>query len=123
MVTFPEFSGLDLHEKTEAVAQRCSVKRVFLKISQNSQENTCATFSFVIKFQAEAYNFNKKDTLEQVFSSEFCEISKNAFFIEHLRWLLLKREVFPLFIGNTREKKSFNYLKYSSEESSERISF
>ena len=26
----------------EAVAQRCSVKKVFLKISQNSQENICA---------------------------------------------------------------------------------
>ena len=26
----------------EAVVQRCSVKKVFLKISPNSQENTCA---------------------------------------------------------------------------------
>ena len=26
----------------EAVAQMCSVKKVFLEISQNSQENTCA---------------------------------------------------------------------------------
>ena len=25
----------------EAVAQRCSVRKVFLDISQNSQENTC----------------------------------------------------------------------------------
>ena len=29
-------------EKLEAVAQRCSVKKVFLKTSQNSQENTCS---------------------------------------------------------------------------------
>ena len=27
-------------------------------------------------------------TLEKVFSSEFCEIFKNTFFTEHLRWLL-----------------------------------
>ena len=27
---------------SEAVAPRCSVKKVFLEISQNSQENTCA---------------------------------------------------------------------------------
>ena len=27
---------------SEAVAQRCSVKQVFLEISQNSQESTCA---------------------------------------------------------------------------------
>ena len=26
----------------EAAAQSCSVKKVFLEISQNSQENTCA---------------------------------------------------------------------------------
>ena len=29
----------------EAVARRCSVKKVFLEISQNSQENTCARVS------------------------------------------------------------------------------
>ena len=29
---------------TEAAAQRCSVKNVFLEISQNSQGNTCASF-------------------------------------------------------------------------------
>ena len=33
----------------EAVAQRCSVKKVFLKILQNSQEITCARASFLIK--------------------------------------------------------------------------
>ena len=33
---------------------------------------------------AKACNFVKKETLAQVFSSEFCEISKNTFFIEHL---------------------------------------
>ena len=27
----------------------------------------------------------KKETLAQVFSCEFCEISKNTFFTEHLR--------------------------------------
>ena len=27
-------------KKSEAVVRRCSVKKVFLKISQNSQENT-----------------------------------------------------------------------------------
>ena len=32
----------------------------------------------------EACNFIKKDTLAQLFSWEFCEISKNTFFTEHL---------------------------------------
>ena len=31
---------------TEAVVQRCSVKKVFLEISQNSQENTSVRISF-----------------------------------------------------------------------------
>ena len=46
-------------------------KKVFLEISQNSQKNTCARISFLIKLQ--------------VFSCEFCEISKSTIFTEHLR--------------------------------------
>ena len=38
-------------QRLKAVAQRCSVKKVFLEISQNSQENTCARVSFLIKLQ------------------------------------------------------------------------
>ena len=33
----------------EAVVRRCSVEKVFLEISQNSQENTCARVSFLIQ--------------------------------------------------------------------------
>ena len=88
-----------MHRKrfSEAVARRCSVKKVFLEISQNSQENTCARVSFLIKLLPEACNFMKKETLAQVFSCEFCVISNNTFFIEHLRWLLLKFYIFFLF--------------------------
>ena len=42
---------------------------VFLKTSQNSQENTCARVSFLIKLQA---TLLKKETPAQVFSCEFC---------------------------------------------------
>ena len=64
--------------------QRCSMEKVLLEISQNSQENTCARVSFLIKLQALACNFIKKETLAQVFSCKFCKISKNIFFTEHL---------------------------------------
>ena len=47
----------------------CSVKKVFLEMSQNSQESTCARVSFLVKLQI----------LTQVLSCEFCEISKNTF--------------------------------------------
>ena len=37
---------------SEAVIQWCSVKNMFLEISQNLQENACARVSFLIKLQA-----------------------------------------------------------------------
>ena len=58
---------------------------MFLEISQNSQENTCARVSFLIKLQAQVFNFIKKETLGQLFSCEFCEISKNTFLTDHLK--------------------------------------
>ena len=56
----------------------CSVKKVFLEVSQISQENTCP------RVCAQACNVIKKETLAQVFSCEHCKISKNIFFTEHL---------------------------------------
>ena len=41
-----------INNNTTAVAQRCSVKKVFLETLQNSQENTCARVSILIKLQA-----------------------------------------------------------------------
>ena len=46
------FSKAKLHFITEAVVHRCSVKKVFLEITQNLQENTCARVSSLIKLQA-----------------------------------------------------------------------
>ena len=59
-------------------------REVFYKescsISQNSQENTCARVSFLIKLQVSTCNLIKKETLARLFSCESCEISKNIFF-------------------------------------------
>ena len=55
--------------RTPPVTASGSVENVFLVVSQNSQEN--------IKKE-------KKETLAQVFSCEFCKIYRNTFFIEHL---------------------------------------
>ena len=70
---FRLFFSWTSHTFPEAVVWRCSVKKVFLNISQNSHGNTCA----------------KKETLAQGFSCEFCQIFKNTFFIEDHCWLLL----------------------------------
>ena len=46
-------------------------------------EQLCCIFQAPI-FRPQACNFVKKQTLAEVFSCEFCEISKNTFFTEHL---------------------------------------
>ena len=79
------FSNFDKQSHTEAVSWRYSVKKLFLEISQNSQENVCARVSYFDKVaRLRPANFSKKETLAQVFSCEFCEISKNTFSVEHL---------------------------------------
>ena len=80
----------------EAVARRCSVKRVFLEILQKFTGKHCARVSFLIKLQASASNFIKKETLTQAFSCNFCKISKKTFVTEHLRWLLLQHRCFTV---------------------------
>ena len=95
-----------LHEPAEAVTQRCSAKKVFLEISQNSQDNTCARVCFLINLQ---------ETLSLVFSCEFCEILRTSFFTEHIRWLLLKLHVsFHLFFLRSMFSLKWQNHKFSS---------
>ena len=62
--------------------QRCSVKKVVLRnFTKFTGKHLCQSLSFNCRPQA---NFIKKETLAQVFSCEFCKISKNTFFTEHL---------------------------------------
>ena len=53
--------------RIEAVAQRCSFKKVFPEILQNSQENTYARASFLMRLQVKANKFIKNDTDTDVF--------------------------------------------------------
>ena len=43
---------------SEAAAQRCFVKKLFLEISQNSQESTCSRASLLLNLQAKVGTFN-----------------------------------------------------------------
>ena len=47
--------GLKRMQRIEADVKRCSVEKVFLEISQNSQENTYARVSILIKLQSRLY--------------------------------------------------------------------
>ena len=62
-------------------ATKVSVKKVFLKISQNLQESTFAR-AFLHKNAGlpQTCNFFKKEALAQVFSCEFCKVFRNTFF-------------------------------------------
>ena len=63
---------------TEAVSQRSSVKKAFLEIRQNSQENTCARVSLL-----------KMRLWRRCFPVNFKKFLRTSFLTEHLRWLLL----------------------------------
>ena len=75
-------------KKAETVVQRCSVKKVFVKISQNSQENTCARVSYLMKLQAVAglrpATLLKKRLWHRCFPVNFAKSLTTPIFIEHL---------------------------------------
>ena len=73
-------------QHSEAAVQMCSVKKVFLEISQNSQENTCTRVSFL---SPEACNFIQKSLWHRRFPVNFVEFPITHFLTEHLWWLLL----------------------------------
>ena len=73
----------------EAVSQRCSVKKLFLEILQNSQENTCARVSFRVVGLMPG-TLLKKRLWQRFFSVNFAKILRTPFLTEQLRWPLLK---------------------------------
>ena len=63
---------------TEVVVRTCSIKKVFLEISQNSQDNILARVSLF-----------KKRPWHRCFPVSFVKFLRISFFTEHLRWLVL----------------------------------
>ena len=71
---------------------RCSVKKVFLKILQNPQQNTCVRGSIFLKrCEPTTYYFVGKETLVQVVSYEFCKFCNNTYFVEHMRTVVARQ--------------------------------
>ena len=79
--TVPKYH--DFSVTTEAVARRCSIKKVVLEISLNSQENTCARTTLL-----------KKSLWYRCFPVNCAKFLRTPFFTEHLWWLLLLLERF-----------------------------
>ena len=85
-------------------SSRPEVFCVFLGISQNPQENTCARVSFLIL---------KKSLWRRCFSVNFVKFLRTPFLTEHLWWLLLYiGRLFLLFVARCiRASCSTNKLK------------
>ena len=69
---------------------------MFLKLSQNSQENTCAWVSFLIKLQASGIRpatLLKKRLWHRCYPMNFATSLRTPFLTEHLRWLPLSEYV------------------------------
>ena len=65
---------------SEAVAHRCSLKKVLLKIAKNFQKNSHARGLQL---------YLKKRLWHRCFPVNFAKFLRTTFFVEHLCWLLL----------------------------------
>ena len=90
-----------------------------LEIPQNSQENTHARVSFSIKLQDSGLQLYLKRDSAQMFSCEFCGISQNTFFTEHLgmteRWRLVIMQMINLILNG--DKLSIKFHKFGKRYS------
>ena len=81
------FPKARLYFITVAVVRRCSVKKVFLEITQNLQKNTCARVFFFIKLQASSLRpatLLKKRLWHLYFPVSFAIFLRTPFLAEHL---------------------------------------
>ena len=60
-------------QRIKAATRGVLWEKVYIKISNDLQETICARTPFI-----------KKETLAELFSCEFCKLSKNTFSTEHL---------------------------------------
>ena len=77
-------------EPSEGVVWRCSAEKVFLEISQNSQQSTCARVSFFNKVAGlRRATLLKKRLWHRCFPVNSAKFLRTPSLTEHLRWLLL----------------------------------
>ena len=77
----------------EAATRGVLLKKVFLKILQNSQKNTCARVSFLIKLQALRLQFFKKRLWHRCFPATFAKFLRATFLQNTSGRLLLCRVI------------------------------
>ena len=91
-------------DKIRSTHRRCSVKKSVLRnFAKVTGKYLCQSL-FFNKVAGLACNFIKKESLAQVFSCEFCEISENTFF--HRRPLAAASEISDI---DFHSKKKLNF--------------
>ena len=85
-IFFPVFEFLYFF--SEAAAQRCSVKKMFLKFWKFTGKYLCQSL-FLIKFHALGLKLYSKRDSGTCVSVNFAKFLRTHFFTEHLRCLLL----------------------------------
>ena len=97
--------------------QTCFVNKVFLEISQNSQENTCARDSFLIKLQAAPATLLKKSLWHRCFRVNFAKFLRTPFLQNTSGRLLLKQtHLLKVFLFSFNQVKMFIKVKVFIEE-------
>ena len=82
---FPKYTTQKFITKPQSQSMtEAATRGVLRNFAKFTGKHLCQSL-FFNKVAGAACNFIKKETLTQVFSCEFCEISKNTFFKEHLR--------------------------------------
>ena len=74
---------------SEAVVQRCSVKKVFLEIEQFTEKHLCQSLIFNKVAGPRPATLLNKRLWHRCFPVNFMKFLRAPFYIEHLWWLLL----------------------------------
>ena len=105
----------------EVATARVFLKKVFLKISQNSHENTCARVSILIKLPwgLKPATLLRNWLWHRRFPVNFAKFLRTAFLTEQLRWLFHVhynkktrqcRECQKFYLPNLQIKRNLQYL-------------
>ena len=95
IISLPQILKLTLALlSAEAVVQRCSVKKVFLEISQSHRKTPVPETLFNKFAGLRPATLLKKSLWHRCFPVNFAKFLRTPFFTEHLRWLLLYQAIF-----------------------------
>ena len=101
---------------TEAATEGVLWEKMFLKILQNSQENTCARVSFLIKLQALLWNFQEHffNRTPRTIASDMFKIAFHIATKEHN----ILAHLLPMHSFSTpwKQQKTVGFLLFSGDE-------